>query len=141
MLISISVSQTHFQAWPRQLKLEAAALGADETALELAVDAFDSARVRLATQLSTLHERIELGRGSSSLDPMAFCSAIRTFDPTLEEPAAVAIYTGCELGAVEEREGSGAGSAKSGDDAAPISQRVFIRVCEEHGLRRSKDGD
>jgi len=121
---------------PRPKPLAVMVVDAD-TALMAIVDAFDAARVKLATQLATLHERIELGRGSSALDPVAFCSAIRTFDPTLEEPAAVAVYTDCELGAVEEREGS----AKSGEDAAPISQRVFIRVCEEHGLRRSKDGD
>jgi len=131
---------------PRPKPLAVTVINVD-TALMAIIDAFDTARVKRATQLAALHEQLEVARGASALDATAFCSALRGFDATLNERAAIAVFTDCELAAAEEHLISGSsrgskpvdGTAEDAANAKAIPRHVFIRICEEHRLRRTKE--
>jgi hypothetical protein len=114
------------------------------------LDAFDSARAKLATQLATLHEKLEISRVSDSLDATSFCQALLNFDQSLSRDAAIAIYVDCEAAAVQELSQSPDGAAgcehgisettqvanRGGQQAIP--RHVFIRVCLEHGIQNAQ---
>ena len=107
-----------------------------DKALGLVLDAFDSARVKLATALASLHEQLEVARVSGALDASSFCHSLRSFDAMLTERAAMAIYVDFTLAADYQA----GGTAADPDVGDAVPRDVFIRICEEHGLRRS-NGD
>ena len=105
-----------------------------DEALLLLIDAYDAARLKTATGLATLHEHLEVTRVSGGLDPHTFASLLGGFDPTIDQQAALAIFVECELRAHEERQRADGPSASS-KEGTTIPRAIFVRVCEEHGVR------
>lgn len=126
----------------RPKPLAAKVIDAD-TALLAVLDVWDSARLKVLTALATLHEHLEVQRVSGGLDAHAFSNALQSFDPSLNQHEAIAVYIDCELGANEERERAGGKDVRALAAAASegIPRAVFLRVCEEHGVRKPEVED
>lgn len=105
-----------------------------DTALLHVLDAYDSARQRLGAALTILHDQIEVQRASGTLDAHVFNAALCAFDASLTEGATAALYVDLDLAAHEEHAQASAGSegATRGSETTPL--RLFVAVCEAHGV-------
>ena len=89
-----------------------------------------------------MHEHVEVARAAGDLDVASFCKELQGFDTSLNQFAALSIQTDLELAVAQERllqSSKAADNSHSTGDPEAIPRHVFIRVCEEHGLRKSRD--
>ena len=106
---------------------------------------------QLSNALSILHDQLMQMRISGALEATGFIAALCTFDSSLTESAAAAIYVDCALAAAEEAVKGKAASSTSehqggvglmAEKAAAASAHenfpleVFLKICRMHGVER-----